>query len=81
VKIIIESTTEMVTIVDLLPRSEGVTCRVWEGVTEGGIKVHVLIPRIAAEKDQDLSQFEKELTEMKPPSREAMRVFPLRMVL
>jgi len=80
-KITIESTTEMVTIVDPLRRSDGVVCRVWEGETEGGVKVSVLIPRIAALKDQDLTQFDKELTEMKPPSVDAFRVFPLRMII
>ena len=72
-KMTIESTTKVV-------NASGVDCRVWEGVTERGIKVQVLIPRIAALADQDLSQFEAELKEMRPPSAE-VNAFPLRMIL
>ena len=72
-KMTIESTTKVV-------NASGVDCRVWEGVTERNIKVQVLIPRIAALADQDLSQFEAELKEMRPPSAE-VNAFPLRMIL
>ncbi len=71
-KITIESTTEIVTL-------NGVQCRVWEGQTEAGVKVQALIPRIAAHKEQDLSQFDRELQEMRAPTGE--RAFPLRMIL
>jgi hypothetical protein len=74
VKITIESTTRTV-------NCDGVDCRVWEGTTERGAKVVALIPRIAALDTGDLSNFEEDLTEMKPPSNLAMQVFPLRMVL
>ena len=50
-KITIESTTQIV----------------WEGETDSGIKVSCLIPRVAAHKDQDLSQFELELQEQRAP--------------
>lgn len=73
-KVQLESTTQ---IVDL----NGVKCRVWEGQTSEGVKVHALIPRIAAHKDADLSQFERELQEQRPPSVEALQAFPLRMVI
>jgi hypothetical protein len=72
-KITIESTTRIV-------NASGTDCRVWEGETERGVKIEVLIPRIAARKGQDLSQFEDELEEHRAPSEEA-RAFPLRMVL
>ena len=71
-KMTIESTTRVV-------KANGVDCRVWEGVTERGIKVQALIPRVAAMADQDLSQFEAELSETRPPSGAAY--FPLRMIL
>ncbi len=77
-KITIESTTAIVTI------NDGIQCRVWEGHTESGIKVEVLIPRIAARKGQDLSQFEAELQEQAPPSADALfplGAFPLRLIL
>ncbi len=66
-KITIESTTEIVTL-------NGVQCRVWEGQTEAGVKVQALI-----HKEQDLSQFDRELQEMRAPTGE--RAFPLRMIL
>jgi hypothetical protein len=49
-------------------------------VTEGGVKVQVLIPRIAADPGQDLSQFARELKETRAPSA-AAECFPLRMIL
>jgi hypothetical protein len=73
-KVQLESTTAIVEL-------NGMKCRVWEGTTESGVKVHALIPRIAAHKDQDLSQFERELGEQAPPSMEVSHVFPLRMVI
>jgi hypothetical protein len=73
-KITIESTTRIV-------NASGIDCRVWEGVTERGVKVQCLIPRIAALADQDLSQFEAELTEHHSPSSAEVQAWPLRMIL
>ncbi len=73
-KVQLESTTAIVEL-------NGIKCRVWEGQTASGVKVHALIPRIAAHKDQDLTEFERELEEQAPPSLEVSHVFPLRMVL
>ena len=73
-KITIESTTMIVD-------ASGVQCRVWEGQTERGVKVQCLIPRIAAKKGQDLTQFEAEFQEQAPPSADAIKVFPMRMIL
>lgn len=58
----------------------GVPARVWEGETESGIKIHAFITRIAVEKSQDTSQFEKELKEQKPPSAD-VEAIPLRMII
>lgn len=69
----ISSTTKVVSL-------NGIDCRVWEGETERGVKVHVYIPRVAAAPDQDLSQFEAELQEQRPPSPEIAGI-PLRMIL
>jgi hypothetical protein len=75
-KITVESTTQ---IVSLSKGREEILARVWEGQTESGVKVTCLIPRIAAHKDQDLSQFNAELEEQAPPTMEQM--FPLRMII
>ena len=69
-KITIESTTQICEL-------DGVKCRVWEGETEHGVKLHAFIPRVAAKDDQDLTQFEAELKEHKAPTV----VTPLRMIL
>lgn len=73
-KVQLESTTAIVEL-------NGVKCRVWEGQTSNGVKVHALIPRIAAHKDQDLSEFERELEEQAAPSLEVSHAFPLRMLI
>lgn len=75
-KITIESTTRVVT------ANDGIKCRVWEGETSRGVKIQVLIPRIAVKNGQDVSQFEAELQEQAaPPSTEALEAFPLRMLI
>lgn len=77
-KITIESTTR---VVDLETRDHGhLPARVWEGKTESGIPVQVLITRIAVAKTEDCSQFERELQEHVAPSA-AVMAFPLRMIL
>ncbi len=74
-KVTLESTTKIVQI-----SPSGLECRVWEGVTEHGVKVQALIPRIAAHKDSDLRQFEAELKEQRTPSSDFM-AFPMRLIL
>lgn len=72
-KITIESTTKIV-------KASGIDCRVWEGETSSGVKVEVLIPRIAVPNGQDTAQFERELQECRAPSPD-VEAFPLRMIL
>lgn len=58
-----------------------VPARIWEGVTESGIKVHAYITRIAIDENElDKSQFEQELQEHKKPSAE-IDAIPLRLIL
>lgn len=72
-KVTIESTTKIV-------NANGIDCRVWEGKTERGIEITCLIPRIAVRNGQDVSQFETELQEQRPPSADTA-AFPMRMIL
>lgn len=58
----------------------GVPARVWEGVTESGITCHCFVTRVAVGKDQDTSQFERELQEHRAPSPE-IAAYPLRLIL
>jgi hypothetical protein len=79
VKVTLESTTEIIAVLGR-PGGDVIQCRVWEGVTECGVKVQALIPRIAAHKDSDVSQFESELQEQRAPSAD-FEPWPLRMIL
>jgi hypothetical protein len=78
-KITIENTSEVITLATE-GKSRGIPARVWQGVTESGIKVQCLITRIAVPIGEDQSQFEAELAE-KPVPREGERAFPMRMIL
>lgn len=62
VRIQIESTSTITQI-------DGVECRVWEGHTERGVKVMVMVHRIAVHNDNPAEQetFAKELREELPP--------------
>jgi hypothetical protein len=77
-KVTLESTDK---IVELTTPSGTVPARVWEGVTERGIRCHAFITRIAVHKDLDAAQFEAELQEHRPLSRELQGVYDTRMVL
>ncbi len=57
-EIIMNSTEKIVAL-------NGVPARVWEGETSSGVPVHCFVTRIAVSKDDDCSQFEKELQEHK----------------
>ena len=61
-KITIEATDQLTTV-------RGVQVRLWEGVTERGIKCKVFVPLIAVHKDEDSAQFDAELEEQLPPGR------------
>jgi hypothetical protein len=70
----IESTTKIIEL-------NGVPARVWEGITDSGIKVHAFITRIGIDKDETrIEEFAKELLEQKTPTPE-IEAIPLRMIL
>jgi hypothetical protein len=73
-KVTIESTMRVVTV-------NGVPARVWEGSTEAGVAVTCLVTRIAVNKADDCSQFERELAEQREPSFDGVRAFPMRLIL
>lgn len=76
-KVTLESTTKIVT---LQIGGVSVPARVWEGITERGIKCHAYITRIAVHEDDDNSQFEEELKEQAKPSA-AIEAIPLRLII
>jgi len=60
----------------------GVPARVWEGVTEGGIRCHAFITRIAVHENDDATEFEKELMEQHAPISADLRdSIPLNMII
>ena len=59
----------------------GVPARIWEGITEGGVKCHAYITRIACDKDEPhAEEFERDLQEHQKPTPE-IEAIPLRMIL
>lgn len=62
-KIILESTTEIVNV-------NGVPARVWEGKTEKGIPCFAFITRMGVHKEADTVEFERDLQECRPPEFE-----------
>jgi hypothetical protein len=76
-KVTLESTTKIVTF-----QIDGarVQTRIWEGVTERGIRCHAYVMRIAVHEDDDAAQFEEELKEQAKPSA-AIEAIPLRLII
>lgn len=73
-KVTIESTKKII-------EFNGIPCRVWEGKTQSGIKIHCYITRVAISADETRTEeFEEELQQQKPPSAE-IQAIPLRMKL
>lgn len=72
-----ESTTKTVS---LFVNGVAVPARIWEAVTERGVRCHLYVIRVAVARDQDATQFEEELLEQKVPSAE-IQAIPLRLIL
>lgn len=76
-KVELHNTTK---IVELKTPTGCVPARVWEGHTEAGVPVIAFITRMAAERDADLVEFERELREVTPPSPD-VAAWPGRMLI
>jgi hypothetical protein len=74
-KITIEPTDRMIDI------NNGTPARIWEGKTEKGISCILAVTRIAVHDSQDTAEFERDLQEQRAPSENAIRCWPLRMIL
>ncbi len=68
-KITIESTTA---IVDL----NGEPVRVWQGATEKGLPIVVLVALVGVERAEDCAELERELLEQAPPRADVAELFP-----
>jgi hypothetical protein len=60
VKITITSTAQ-------ITRLDGCPVRLWEGVTESGIRCHVFVRMLAVSRADDSAEFDRELIEQLPP--------------
>lgn len=76
-KVTLQSTSKIVT---LVVNGTDVPARVWEGETERGVQCHAYVTRIAVSKDDDVSEFERDLTEHAAPTLE-IQAIPLRLIL
>ena len=54
--------------------------RVWEGVTEGGVKFVAYVSMVQVADVEDQAEFERDLTENKPASAETMKAIDARML-
>ena len=77
-KVMLESTTKIITIRD--QDGNEMLARIWEGTTESGIQVHAYVTRIAVHKDEDCRQFEAELKECRAPSKQ-IEAIPLKLII
>lgn len=72
-KLEIESTDRIVNI------NNELDARVWQGQTDSGLKVAVLVPRIAISEDQDdktIALFKKEMSNHFEPFKSTIKAFP-----
>jgi hypothetical protein len=76
-KIELESTDQVIRIVTDAGEVPG---RIWRGRTARGVPVSAIITRIAVERTEDCSEFERELNEQSAPTEPA-RAFPMRLIL
>lgn len=72
-KVTLESTMKIVAL-------DGVDCRIWEGTTERGVRIHAYIAQVAVDRAEDSSELDRDLRENKPPSA-AVSWIPARMIL
>jgi len=72
-KVTATSTTKIVSL-------NGIPARIWEAVTERGVKCHLYVARVAVAEGEDQSAFKAELEEQAKPSAE-IEAIPLRMIL
>jgi hypothetical protein len=61
-KILIEST-------DQVTQIDGIPVRHWTGVSENGVACHVFVHRVAVGKQEDCTEFENELKELRQRPR------------
>lgn len=74
------TSTDQIVGIDAVGHPGMTEARVWEGVTESGVRFTAYIPLVQVHKGDDNSQFERELSEHKPPEDWTKRAIDARMV-
>ena len=77
-KLTIEPTDKIIEIIT--EHGDKVPGRVWQGRTEFGVDVALVVTRVATDKENDLTEFNATLSPQ-PPARTAREAFPMRMIL
>lgn len=73
----IESTNTTV----FLDAAKTIPARVWEGVSDAGVPFTAYIAEVQVRKNADNSEFERELSEHKMPTRETLFAIDARFVI
>lgn len=74
--------TDRVVQIELRGGAQLVPARVWEAITDDGVRCYLAVTRIAVHNDDDQSRFERELEVAHvAPTQRAIEAFPLRMFL
>lgn len=66
-------------IVELVARGP-MPARIWQAMTDGGVECYLFVARVMVRKDQDTTQFDRELKEQRVPTAE-IEAIPLRLIL
>lgn len=64
-----------------LHQTRQVMARVWEGVSEGGVRFTAYIPIVQVASKDDNAEFERELSECKPPDASTLRAIDMRFII
>lgn len=60
------------------PEGRPYACRVWEGETEGGVKFTAYIGMVQINRQDDNSEFVRDLSESTPPRADTLRAMDMR---
>jgi hypothetical protein len=83
VNLTIYPTTKVVELTNRDAGTGAIPARIWEGTTESGIRVHLIIARVAVPLDADPevhARFAAELSRMATPSAD-VEAYPMRLIL
>ena len=75
------TSTDQIVDIDAVGHPGQTKARVWEGMTEGGVPFTAYIPFVQVLKDDDNREFERELSEHKPPEVGTKRAIEARFIL